>query len=200
MDDATYRDVSGTATFTAAESKKVTQLLSRAGQTFKRVNARVINDISTNQEFSKIFTTFNNTYVRAGTPFPSPKKHLRDFFKYMNEKLKKEVDKVKTPAGKQRAEQKNKELQRFAIRNEGALLNLLSLMNDVVDAKRMIIFKLNQANRMPMFLRTVNGFKITDQEGFVAIDKLKGGAVKLVNRLEFSKANFSPEVIKGWQK
>jgi hypothetical protein len=46
----------------------------------------------------------------------------------------------------------------------------------------------------------VNGFKITDQEGFVAIDKLKGGAVKLVNRLEFSKANFSPEVIKGWQK
>ena len=200
MDDATYRDVSGTATFTAAESKKVTQLLSRAGQTFKRVNARVINDISTNQEFSKIFTTFNNTYVRAGTPFPSPKKHLKDFFKYMNQRLKKEVDKVKSPAGKQRAEQKNKGLQRFAIRNESALINLLSLMNDVVDAKRMIIFKLNQANRMPMFLRTVNGFKITDQEGFVAIDKLKGGAVKLVNRLEFSKANFSPDIIKGWQK
>ena len=83
MDDATYRDVSGTATFTAAESKKVTQLLSRAGLTFKRVNARVINDISTNQEFSKIFTTFNNTYVRAGTPFPSPRKHLKDFFKYI---------------------------------------------------------------------------------------------------------------------
>ena len=200
MDDATYRDVSGTATFTAAESKKVTQLLSRAGQTFKRVNARVINDISTNQEFSKIFTTFNNTYVRAGTPFPSPKKHLKDFFKYMDQRLKKEVDKVKSPAGKQRAEQKNKGLQRFAIRNESALINLLSLMNDVVDAKRMIIFKLNQANRMPMFLRTVNGFKITDQEGFVAIDKLKGGAVKLVNRLEFSKANFSPDIIKGWQK
>ena len=200
MDDATYRDVSGRATFTAAESKKVTQLLSRAGQTFKRVNARVINDISTNQEFSKIFTTFNNTYVRAGTPFPSPKKHLKDFFKYMDQRLKKEVDKVKSPAGKQRAEQKNKGLQRFAIRNESALINLLSLMNDVVDAKRMIIFKLNQANRMPMFLRTVNGFKITDQEGFVAIDKLKGGAVKLVNRLEFSKANFSPDIIKGWQK
>ena len=200
MDDATYRDVSGTATFTAAESKKVTQLLSRAGQTFKRVNARVINDISTNQEFSKIFTTFNNTYVRAYSPFPSPKKHLKDFFKYMDQRLKKEVDKVKSPAGKQRAEQKNKGLQRFAIRNESALINLLSLMNDVVDAKRMIIFKLNQANRMPMFLRTVNGFKITDQEGFVAIDKLKGGAVKLVNRLEFSKANFSPDIIKGWQK
>jgi hypothetical protein len=200
MDDATYRDVSGTATFTAAESKLVTKLLSNAGTKFRRIGARLINDISNNEEFSKIFTTFNNTYVRAGTPFPSPRKHLKDFFKYMDQRLKKEVDKVKSPAGKQRAEQKNKGLQRFAIRNEGALLNLLSLMNDVVDAKRMIIDKLNQANRMPMFLRTVNGFKITDQEGFVAIDKLKGGAVKLVNRLEFSKANFSPEVIKGWQK
>jgi hypothetical protein len=118
----------------------------------------------------------------------------------MNTRKKKEIDKVKTQAAKTKVTAKNHALQRFAVRNEGALLNLLSLMNDVVDAKRMIIDKLNQANRMPMFLRTVNGFKITDQEGFVAIDKLKGGAVKLVNRLEFSKANFSPEVIKGWQK
>ena len=39
MDDATYRDVSGTATFTSAESKKVTELLKSAGKTFKRVNA-----------------------------------------------------------------------------------------------------------------------------------------------------------------
>ena len=200
MDDATYRDVSGTATFTAAESKKVTKLLSSAGSTFKRLNSRAINEISTNQEFSKIFTTFNNTYVRAGTPFPSPRKHLKDFFKYMNTRLKKEVDKVKTQAAKEKLTQKNKSLQRFAIQKEFTLLNLLSLMNDIVDAKRMIIFKLNQANRMPMFLRTANGFKITDQEGFVAIDKLKGGAVKLVNRLEFSKANFSPDIIKGWQK
>ena len=117
MDDATYRDVSGTATFTAAESKKVTQLLSRAGQTFKRVNARVINDISTNQEFSKIFTTFNNTYVRAGTPFPNPNKHLREFLKYMDQRLKKDLDKVKTQAAKTKVTAKNHALQRFAVRN-----------------------------------------------------------------------------------
>ena len=200
MDDATYRDVSGTATFTTKESQQVTKLLSSAGTKFKRIGARIINDISNNEEFSKIFTTFNNTYVRAGTPFPNPNKHLREFLKYMDQRLKKDLDKVKTQAAKQRVKQKNMKLQSFAVSRTTALTGLLSLMNDVVDAKRMIIDKLNQANRMPMFLRTVNGFKITDQEGFVAIDKLKGGAVKLVNRLEFSKANFSPEVIKGWQK
>ena len=200
MDDATYRDVSGTATFTTKESQQVTKLLSSAGTKFKRIGARIINDISNNEEFSKIFTTFNNTYVRAGTPFPNPNKHLREFLKYMDQRLKKDLDKVKTQAAKQRVKQKNMKLQSFAVSKTTALTGLLSLMNDVVDAKRMIIDKLNQANRIPMFLRTVNGFKITDQEGFVAIDKLKGGAVKLVNRLEFSKANFSPEVIKGWQK
>ena len=200
MDDATYRDVSGTATFTTKESQQVTKLLSSAGTKFKRIGARIINDISNNEEFSKLFTTFNNTYVRAGTPFPNPNKHLREFLKFMDQRLKKDLDKVKTQAAKQRVKQKNMKLQSFAVSRTSALIGLLSLMNDVVDAKRMIIDKLNQANRMPMFLRTVNGFKITDQEGFVAIDKLKGGAVKLVNRLEFSKANFSPDIIKGWQK
>ena len=200
MDDATYRDVSGTATFTTKESQQVTKLLSSAGTKFKRIGARIINDISNNEEFSKLFTTFNNTYVRAGTPFPNPNKHLREFLKFMDQRLKKDLDKVKTQAAKQRVKQKNMKLQSFAVSRTTALTGLLSLMNDVVDAKRMIIDKLNQANRMPMFLRTVNGFKITDQEGFVAIDKLKGGAVKLVNRLEFSKANFSPDIIKGWQK
>ena len=200
MDDATYRDVSGTATFTSDESKKVTSLLSDAGSKFRRIPARDINDISNNEEFSKLFTTFNNTYVRAGTPFPIPKRHIKQFFNWMRARLKKEQSKVKTLATKNKLQLKNNELIQFAIRKDGTLQNLLSLMNDIVDAKRMIIDKLNQANRMPMFLRTVNGFKITDQEGFVAIDKLKGGAVKLVNRLEFSKANFSPDVLKGWQK
>ena len=52
---------------------------------------------------------------------------------------------------------------------------------------------------MNTFVLTRNGFKVTGQEGFVAIDD-KGGAVKLVDRLEFSYNNFSPDTIKGWEK
>ena len=40
----------------------------------------------------------------------------------------------------------------------------------------------------------------TGAEGFVAIDKLGGDAVKLVDRLEFSYNNFSPDILKGWDK
>ena len=47
---------------------------------------------------------------------------------------------------------------------------------------------------------TNKGYEVTGAEGYVAIDKLKGNAVKLVDRLQFSYANFSPDVIKGWQR
>jgi len=63
----------------------------------------------------------------------------------------------------------------------------------------MIINKMNTAGHIDTFLRTANGYKVTGVEGFVAVDKLSGGAVKLVNRMEFSKANFSPDIIKGWK-
>jgi hypothetical protein len=46
------------------------------------------------------------------------------------------------------------------------------------------------------FLRTDDGFKITNPEGFVAVDRLKGNAVKLIDRLEFAHANFN--ATKNW--
>ena len=66
-------------------------------------------------------------------------------------------------------------------------------------AKKLIIAKLDDLKKMDTFVRTKNGFRVTGQEGFVVIDKIGGGAVKLVDRLEFSMNNFSPDIIKGWE-
>jgi hypothetical protein len=73
-------------------------------------------------------------------------------------------------------------------------------MNLLAEAKSVIINKMNTASSIGTFLRTRNGLRATNQEGFVAIDHLKNGAVKIVNRLEFSRANFSADIIKGWQR
>jgi hypothetical protein len=64
----------------------------------------------------------------------------------------------------------------------------------------MIISKLDKAKTIGTFLRTADGYEVTEQEGFVAIDKMGKNAVKLVDRLGFSNANFSDKYIKGWQK
>ena len=58
--------------------------------------------------------------------------------------------------------------------------------------------KLNSLNDIGTFVKTKSGFRATNPEGFVAIDRMEGGAVKLVDRLEFSANNFSKDIIKGW--
>ena len=64
-------------------------------------------------------------------------------------------------------------------------------------AKMMVVRKLEQAENIGTFLRTPTGYRVTAPEGFVAIDHI-GKAIKLVDRLEFSRANFT--VDKNWVK
>jgi hypothetical protein len=71
-------------------------------------------------------------------------------------------------------------------------------MNMIIEAKLMIIRKLETIRSIGTFVRTDDGFRITAPEGFVAVDKLKGNAVKLIDRLEFAHANFT--AAKNWSK
>ena len=109
------------------------------------------------------------------------------------------MDKRKTADGKAKVKQKMDNVVGKILNRPNDLINIFTLMNHIVSAKSMVIDKLNKAGGLGTFLRTTNGIKATNQEGFVAIDNVNG-SVKLVDRLEFSKANFSPDVIKGWQK
>ena len=63
-------------------------------------------------------------------------------------------------------------------------------------AKQSIINKLQKVNTLGTFLKTENGYRVTAPEGFVAIHA--GKALKLVDRLEFSRANFT--ATKNWDK
>ena len=66
----------------------------------------------------------------------------------------------------------------------------------IADVKGVLLSKLRKVNSIGTFLETPDGFKVTSPEGFVAVDHMKGNAVKLVDRLEFSRANFTLD--KGW--
>ena len=77
---------------------------------------------------------------------------------------------------------------------------MFELQKNLVNAKLILIEKLNTLSQIDTFVQTRRGYEVTGQEGFVAIDKLGGDAVKLVDRMEFSYNNFSPEILKGWDK
>jgi hypothetical protein len=201
MDDANYKDYTGVATFTAAETKALTEKLAAAGKLFQSMKAATLNYIHQDEELLMHVKTYNNSKVRAGQLISNPDAHVTGLLSYIHDKYQAEIDKLKTDKGKAgKAEKRQRVMSFFANHPKAEIVKIFELANQLTVIKNQIVSKMNQASAINTFLRTSNGFRVTGVEGFVAIDKLTGGAVKIVDRMEFSKANFSPEIIKGWQR
>ena len=197
--DAYFVDASGSASFTAEETQEITRYLSDAGSRFRMVSANVLNRIATNEIIKVQIKTFNNTKVRAGEPIKSTSLHVRELIRWVEDRLNKDILAAKKEETKQKRITEKNELMRFYRNYAIDLERIFDIQNDIVNSKNMVIKKLQQMKQVTgSFVRTDDGFKVTNPEGFVAVDKLKGNAVKLVDRLEFSHLNFTAQ--KAWDK
>ena len=205
MDDATYKDVSGRATFTQKETDTVTKILSNTGKTFQRINAPMLRqflklqDSLTGVLVGASLKTYNNSKVRAGEIIKNPKQHAAEYVKWVENSIQKQIDKVKSDKGKEKYTNMQKEYVRDFKKHVNNLTQIITFQNLLVDAKMQIVKKLNSVKGLTdTFIRTPNGYKVTNPEGYVAIDRVGGKAVKLVDRMEFSFNNFT--AIKAWDK
>jgi len=195
--DASFTDASGTATFTAEETSIITNTLSQAGKTFQSINALNLNRISASEIIMTYIKTFNNTKVRAGQAIRDTRAHTFELTRWVEAKLNKDISNAKKADTKKKRIKEKTEIMRFFNNAAKDLKAIFDLMNLLVTAKNMIVKKLQQMRQVTnTFLRTDDGFKITNPEGFVAVDRLKGNAVKLIDRLEFAHANFN--ATKNW--
>ena len=140
--------------------------------------------------------TFFNTYIRQGTKIEGTKRLANNFEVYFRDRLKKEIDSKKTQATKQKYEEILEAGMKILRPNREGLYFAIATYITLQSAKSVLLKKLNTIQSIGSFLRTKNGYKVTSPEGYVAIQK--GGAVKLVDRLEFSRANFN--MAKDWVK
>ena len=205
MDDATYKDTAGKSTFTAAETEKVTAILSQVGKTFQRINASKLKAFIKLQESmtgalaGASLKTYNNSKVRAGEKINNPGAHAKGYEKWVWDTIQKQIDKAKSGKGKDKYRNIQKEYGREVKKHTGNLKEIITFQNLLVEAKMLIVKKLNSVKGLTdTFIKTKNGFKVTNPEGYVAIDRVSGGAVKLVDRMEFSFNNFT--AIKAWDK
>ena len=205
MDDATYKDVSGEATFTESETEKVTKVLSEVGRTFQKINGPKLRaflklqDSMTGVLAGASLKTYNNSKVRAGEKITNPAAHAKGYEQWVSDTIQKQIDKAKSSKGKDKYLNIQKEYVREVKRHTVNLVQVITFQNLLVDAKMQIVKKLNSVKGLTdTFIRTPNGYKVTNPEGYVAIDKVSGGAVKLVDRMEFSFNNFT--AIKAWDK
>ena len=140
--------------------------------------------------------TFFNTYIRQGTKIEGTSRLANNFEVFFRDRLKKEIDSKKTQATKQKYEEILEVGMKILRPNREGLYFAIATYITMQSAKAVLLRKLNTIQSIGSFLRTKNGYKVTSPEGYVAI---KGsGAVKLVDRLEFSRANFN--MAKDWVK
>lgn len=197
--DAYFVDASGTVTFTEQETKVLNSHLSLAGTTFQSINALTLNRIASSEVVLTYIKTFNNTKVREGMEIRDTVGHTNELIRWVEAKLNKDISDAKKEETKQKRIKEKTEIMRFFRGSARDLKNIFDLMNHLVASKNMVVSKLQQMKQVTnTFLRTDDGFKVTNPEGFVAVDKLKGNAVKLIDRLEFAHANFN--AAKNWTK
>ena len=205
MDDATYKDTSGKSTFTANETAKITDVLSLVGKTFQKINSGHLKKFlalqasMTGAIAGASLKTYNNSKVRAGEIISNPGAHAKGYEKWVEISIQKQIDKVKSIKGKEKYQNIQKENIREVRKHTGNLKQIITFQNLLVNAKMQIVKKLNTVKGLTdTFIKTANGFKVTNPEGYVAIDRVSGGAVKLVDRMEFSFNNFT--AVKAWDK
>jgi hypothetical protein len=198
--DAILKDMTH-LTMSKKDTEEVNSHLSTAGKIFNQISGSTLRELEGNQELAKIIETYNNTFVRKGEVIQNTRTHVAGLIRYIKQKYQKEIDKRSTSAGKASQQAKlNEILKFFSSENKKSLQNMFDLQKAIVLAKLKLINILNKLSNVDTFLKTSKGYQTTGQEGYVAIDKLGGDAVKIVDRMEFSYANFSPDILKGWDK
>ena len=200
--DASYKDVSGTAKMTAAETTKITGDLSEAGKTFQKINSTKMGEWSPLQNTlpaSAQWKTYQNSLIKNRTPFRGGNYQVSDYFKFVDDAFTKITATKKTQKSKDQWNERKQQYYKELRKHTRNLVAVTKFMGHIVDAKLKILDKLNSIKQLGMstFVKTTDGFKVTTPEGYVVADSTQK-AVKLVDRLEFSFNNFTAQ--KNWDK
>ena len=197
FDDA-YLNTADAATFTAKETQTLSNKINMIKGAAKKAGT-FLNQLSkdkTKWGLAPLMKVFFNTKIRSGAGISDTKKLVSEFQQYYMDRMSAEIDSKKSDKGKKVYQDIQKEQQKILRKFKTELYFTMATYLGILDAKEMVIRKLETIQGIGTFLKTADGFKVTAPEGFVAIDAKDGSAVKLVDRLEFSHANFT--IAKDW--
>ena len=141
-----------------------------------------------------LWVTYINSRIKEGTFDPNG--NITNFADFVVNHMKKAVEQVK------RTETKKNRIDLYTpVFKDLPDMVAVDKMHSLLYRMKIVILKsLNSASSIQTYLKTKKGLVPTGHEGYVAINKHGIDAVKIIDRMEFSYANFSPDVIKGWTK
>ena len=166
--------------------------LKKAAPILNLMSKNISDDLSIGYRLKTYFNHFIRNSNSSMDKVAVMQKQFRDYFESV---LQAEIDKRKTPAGKAKFIKAKADGLKFIDSNKQALYFAIASHITLGVAKTTLLQKMNQIQSIGNFIRTSTGYRVTAPEGYVAVDKV-AGAIKLVDRLEFSRQNFT--MPKGW--
>jgi hypothetical protein len=191
--DANLPSIAGRVTLTEEETKYADAFLSAIQFHLKVLTETpYYKKLIANGDYKALLNEYRNYSIRKD----SQTIRVQDFFAWVSEKFDKKIAAMKTEKGQASWRAKKEEILNFLQPNE--LQDILNVQSEVVTLKEAFIQKLNKLSSFKTYLQYRDlGYLPANSEGY-AVSDIDGNVQKLVSRLEFSKANFSPDVIKGW--
>ncbi len=188
---AGFTNIGGAANFTRVEIDSFKRAINQAKGSIIQCRG-ALNDIQSGKKALALDTEFKiffNRMVKSGS-FTNVETSYNKFFYHLGQQYSKPISKLKTlPSQANRAFQFVDAVE-YLTKNKQQVKMIIATYYNIQKAKMMVVGKLNQIQSLGSFVREGNGdLKATTPEGFVAIGAK--GAVKLVDRLEFSRLNFT---------
>ena len=188
---AEFQNIGGAANFTLREKEQFRKLINKARGSLTQ-SRNIMNDIQTGKKALGIDTElrkFFNSQVKTGS-MPNVETAYNKFFYHLGREYGKPIDKMKTLDGQSKKAGQFMDAVDYLMKNKQQVKMMIATYYNLNAAKMMVVGKLNQIGSLGQFVKQGNGdYKATAPEGFVAVGTK--GAVKLVDRLEFSKLNFT---------
>ncbi|MDV7397331.1 DUF6267 family protein, partial [Arthrospira platensis SPKY1] len=128
---------------------------------------------------------------KLGNTSYDPAKMTSGLMRFIEEKFQKKIDSMKSDLGKDKWKNAMNAELNYVKLNQNSFLSSFELLKLLTHAKQIVINKLETLNSVRSFVADGNGYSTTTGEGFVISDKLGDNAVKLVDRFEFSRLNFT---------
>ena len=193
---ATFTDVGNVAAFTSEEMTQFNAAIRMAEGSLTK-SGKVLNQINTGGKSLQLDTEFKkffNAFYRDGQSIAPVNQSYVQFARHLGNEYNKVISKNKTLKSQADKAFKFVEAIDFMEDNKDGMMMVIALYQNIIKAKNMIVNKMNRVGGLDTFVETSKGYKVTNQEGFVAVSGSQ--AIKLIDRLEFSNLNFN--VPKVW--
>ena len=195
---AVFQDIGRVASFNGAEKQKYDAAIRKAQGSIAS-GGNIFNQIQTGKKTLGIDTTlmkFVNQKIKAGV-VPPVERTYAEFLYYLGSEYDKVIKKYKNVETQLKKAGQFLTAIEFMEENERQFKMFLATWMNISAAKMMLVDKMKRVQGLHLFVDKGGGdYVATTPEGFVAITGDK--ATKLVDRMEFSKLNFT--IPKVWDK